>query len=48
MVASPIRVAGVSLPHVAAPAMGADTDTILLEAGYSADQIDVLRQAGVI
>ena len=48
MVASPIRVAGVSLPHVAAPAMGADTDAMLLDAGYSADQIDVLRQAGVI
>jgi crotonobetainyl-CoA:carnitine CoA-transferase CaiB-like acyl-CoA transferase len=48
MVAGPIRVAGVSLPHVAAPAMGADTDAMLLDAGYSADQIDVLRQAGVI
>ena len=48
MVAGPIRVSGVSLPHVAAPAMGADTDAMLLDAGYSADQIDVLRQAGVI
>lgn len=48
MVAGPIRVEGVSLPHVAAPAMGADTDAMLLDAGYSADQIDGLRQAGVI
>ena len=48
MVASPIRIGGVELPHVAAPKMGADTDATLARAGYTAEQIAVLRADGVI
>jgi crotonobetainyl-CoA:carnitine CoA-transferase CaiB-like acyl-CoA transferase len=48
MIASPIRVSGATLPARAAPAMGADTDAILREAGYSEERIAALRAAGVI
>ena len=48
MVAGPIRIAGATLPRSAAPAMGADTDAMLTQAGYSAEQIHALRAANVI
>ena len=48
MIAGPIRIGGVELPRVAAPSMGADTDAMLTEAGYTSAQIDALRAAGVI
>jgi crotonobetainyl-CoA:carnitine CoA-transferase CaiB-like acyl-CoA transferase len=48
MVACPIRVSGVTLPAHAAPPMGADTDALLREAGYSDARIAALRAAGVI
>lgn len=48
MVACPIRVCGVTLPAHAAPSMGADTDELLREAGYSDARIASLREAGAI
>jgi crotonobetainyl-CoA:carnitine CoA-transferase CaiB-like acyl-CoA transferase len=46
MVACPIRVSGVTLPTHAAPPMGANTDALLREAGYSDARIAALREAG--
>ncbi|HSH08234.1 MAG TPA: CoA transferase, partial [Burkholderiales bacterium] len=48
MVASPIRSPGVTLPKNAAPALGADTDALLVGIGYSAERIAGLRAAGAI
>ena len=48
MIANPIRVAGVDLPHRAAPRMGEHNDALLREAGFSADAIASLRSQGVI
>ena len=48
MVACPIRVSGVTLPTHAAPSMGANSDELLREAGYSDARIAALREAGVI
>ena len=48
MIANPIRVAGVDLPHRAAPRMGADTEAVLREAGFDAAAIARLRDLGVI
>ena len=51
----PIRLLGSSVtcpgeetPCVAAPAMGADTDAVLGEAGFSAAQIASLRESGAV
>ena len=43
LVANPIRVPNADLPHRAAPALGADTDALLGELGYSAERIAGLR-----
>ena len=43
LVANPIRCSDVELPHRAAPALGADTDALLEELGYSAERIAELR-----
>jgi crotonobetainyl-CoA:carnitine CoA-transferase CaiB-like acyl-CoA transferase len=48
MIANPIRVAGVTLPHRAAPNMGQDNDALLREAGFDDDAIERLRSLGVI
>ncbi|HWA39957.1 MAG TPA: CoA transferase [Burkholderiales bacterium] len=48
MVTSPIRCSDVELPRCAAPALGADTDALLAEAGYAAERIAALRAAGVV
>lgn len=48
MVASPIRCPGVDLPQRAAPGLGADTDRVLREIGYSEARIAELRAAGAI
>lgn len=45
---SPIKVNGERLPVAAAPALGADNDTLLSGIGYSADEIEQLRQNGII
>ncbi len=47
-VANPIRYAGDPAPLRAAPAMGADTDALLRQSGFSMDQIKTLRDLAVI
>ena len=47
-VAAPIRCSGAVAPLRAAPAMGADTDALLTEAGFTAQQIQFLREHAVI
>ncbi len=48
MVANPIRISGVSLPHHAAPKMGEHNWPLLREAGFDDDAIARLRDLGVI
>lgn len=48
MVAHPIRNAGSAPPKRPAPALGGDTDALLSDLGYGADQIASLRQAGAV
>lgn len=43
LVASPIRCSDADLPRRAAPALGADTDSLLRELGYSPERIAALR-----
>lgn len=47
-VANPIKYAGDQAPLRAAPAMGADTDELLRQSGFSMDQIKILRDLAVI
>jgi crotonobetainyl-CoA:carnitine CoA-transferase CaiB-like acyl-CoA transferase len=46
--ASPIRLDGARLAARPAPALGADTDAVLSQAGLSVDEIATLRRDGVI
>jgi crotonobetainyl-CoA:carnitine CoA-transferase CaiB-like acyl-CoA transferase len=48
MIANPIRIDGVALPHRAAPRMGEHDDAMLREAGFDAAAIARLRELGVI
>lgn len=48
MVASPIRVGEAEAPSRPAPALGADTDAVLSEAGFGPDEIAALRAAGAV
>ena len=48
MVTTPIRVEDEGLPLRAAPALGADTDAILREAGFSDDTIRDMRAQGIV
>jgi crotonobetainyl-CoA:carnitine CoA-transferase CaiB-like acyl-CoA transferase len=48
MIANPIRVPGVELPHRAAPRMGEHNEALLAEAGFDAGAIRKLRELGVI
>jgi crotonobetainyl-CoA:carnitine CoA-transferase CaiB-like acyl-CoA transferase len=48
MVANPIRTLGVTLPALAAPALGAHTDELLEALGYSPARIVELRASGAI
>ena len=43
LVASPIRCSDADLPRRAAPALGADTDALLRELGYSPERVAALR-----
>ncbi|MCL2428523.1 MAG: CoA transferase [Alphaproteobacteria bacterium] len=47
-IASPVRVSGAILPAEAAPTLGRDTDDLLTQIGYSADQLAGLRKSGSI
>ncbi len=48
VLASPIKVDGARLPGRAAPKLGADSDAVLGELGYGAEEIAALRTAGTI
>lgn len=48
VLASPIRVEGERLPSRAAPLLGADTDSVLAEAGFDPDEIARLKANGVV
>ncbi|MGA9868034.1 MAG: CoA transferase [Acetobacteraceae bacterium] len=48
MVGTPIDTGGDALPHQAAPSLGADTDAVLREAGFSDAEIGGLRDDKVI
>jgi alpha-methylacyl-CoA racemase len=45
-VATPVRLAGVEPLHGPAPELGADTDAVLGEAGFTSEEIAKLREAG--
>ena len=47
-VASPVRVDGAAIPRRPAPALGADTEAILLEAGFGPEEIASLRAASIV
>ena len=48
VLASPIKLDGQRLPNRAAPVLGADSDAILGELGYGADDIAEMRRQGVV
>ncbi len=48
LLAASVTCPGEDTPCVAAPAMGADTDAVLSEAGFSAGEIASLRKAGAV
>jgi crotonobetainyl-CoA:carnitine CoA-transferase CaiB-like acyl-CoA transferase len=48
VLASPVRSSVAALPSRPAPALGADTDAVLAEAGFGADEIAALRAHGTI
>ncbi len=47
-VASPLRFSGSVMPAQAAPAMGQDTQSVLMQAGLTPEQIQFLRDKGVV
>ena len=48
LLTNPLRGEGLPIAGRLAPALGADTDAILAEAGFSSGEIERLREAGVI
>jgi succinate---hydroxymethylglutarate CoA-transferase len=48
LLAAAVTCPGEEMPYRAAPAMGADTDAVLAEAGFSAADIAKLRKAGAV
>jgi crotonobetainyl-CoA:carnitine CoA-transferase CaiB-like acyl-CoA transferase len=48
VLASPVKLDGRRLPGRACSALGADTDEVLAAAGYAPEDIDSLRQQGVV
>jgi crotonobetainyl-CoA:carnitine CoA-transferase CaiB-like acyl-CoA transferase len=48
LLASPVRCPGDEVPCEAAPALGSDTDDILVGLGYARNEIARLRAAGAL
>ncbi|MFZ0018946.1 MAG: CoA transferase, partial [Acetobacteraceae bacterium] len=48
MVPPAFRLPGEAMPRQGAPALGADTDAVLMELGYDAERIKALHATGVI
>jgi crotonobetainyl-CoA:carnitine CoA-transferase CaiB-like acyl-CoA transferase len=48
VLANPVRSTVAARPSSPAPALGADTDAVLAEAGFDAGEIAALREAGVV
>ena len=48
VLANPIRLDGERLPNRAGPLLGADTEAVLAEAGFSGDEIAEMKAGGVI
>ena len=48
ILASPLKFDGERPPNRAAPLLGADSDTLLEELGYDADEIARLRAGGIV
>jgi crotonobetainyl-CoA:carnitine CoA-transferase CaiB-like acyl-CoA transferase len=48
LLAASVSCPGEDTPCVAAPALGADTDAILIEAGFTGAEIEALRSAGAL
>ncbi len=48
VLSNPIRFGGQRLPNQAAPLLGADTDALLAESGFAADEIASLRERGIV
>ncbi len=48
VLANPIRMNGERLPNRAAPLLGADTETVLAEAGFDAAEIASFKEKGVV
>jgi crotonobetainyl-CoA:carnitine CoA-transferase CaiB-like acyl-CoA transferase len=48
VLANPIRMDGQRLPNRAAPLLGADTDDLLASLGYSVENIEKMREQGVV
>ena len=46
--ATPVRLRGVTAPLRPAPRLGADTDAVLLESGFSTAELSALRGAGLV
>lgn len=46
--ASPVRIVGVEAPRRPAPALGADTEAVLSEAGFDPSEVAALRASGAI
>jgi crotonobetainyl-CoA:carnitine CoA-transferase CaiB-like acyl-CoA transferase len=44
VLANPLRIAGERLPNRPGPALGADTDVLMAELGYSAGEVAALRR----
>jgi crotonobetainyl-CoA:carnitine CoA-transferase CaiB-like acyl-CoA transferase len=48
LLANPVRSSLPARPNAMAPALGADTDTVLAECGFGAEEIAALRASGVV
>lgn len=48
VMANPVRINGQRLPGRVCSALGADTDSLLADAGYAAQEIEQLREQGVV